>query len=132
MSRPGANLLVVDDEPAIGRSLSLLFTRRGHRVIVAPGGNAALEVMAQTHVDCVVLDYRLPDIRGDALYAYMAARQPHLSGKAVFLTGDIVPDVRDALERTGCQVVSKPFELAHLVAIVEGLLATGATGQHSA
>jgi CheY-like chemotaxis protein len=121
----GANLLVVDDEPAIGRSLSLLFTRRGHRVIVAPGGNAALEVVAQTHVDCVVLDYRLPDIRGDALYAYMAARQPHLSGRAVFLTGDIVPDVRDALERTGCRVVSKPFELADLVAIVDEVLGTG-------
>ena len=132
MAPVGANLLVVDDEPAICRSLSLLFTRRGHRVIVAPGGNAALEVMAQTHVDCVVLDYRLPDIRGDALYAYMAARQPDLSGRAVFLTGDIVPDVRDALERTGCQVVAKPFELAHLVEIVEGVLGTGATGQHSA
>jgi len=73
----------------------------------------------------VVLDYRLPDIRGDALYAYMAAKQPDLSGKAVFLTGDIVPDVRDALERTGCPVVAKPFELNHLVAIVDEVLAAG-------
>jgi CheY-like chemotaxis protein len=125
MSRTGANLLVVDDEPAITRSLSLLFTRRGYRVIVAPGGNAALQIMAETHVDCVVLDYRLPDIRGDALYAYMAARQPDLSGRAVFLTGDIVPDVREALERTGCHVVSKPFELAHLVAVVDEVLSAG-------
>jgi DNA-binding response OmpR family regulator len=123
MARAGANMLVVDDEPAIARSLSLLFTRRGHRVLVAHGGNAALDLMAQTEFDCVVLDYRLPDIRGDALYAYMVARQPNLRGRVIFLTGDIVPDVRDLLDRTGCRVVTKPFELAELVAIVDEVLA---------
>jgi DNA-binding response OmpR family regulator len=123
MARAGANMLVVDDEPAIARSLSLLFTRRGHRVLVAQGGNAALDLMAQTEFDCVVLDYRLPDIRGDALYAYMVARQPNLRGRVIFLTGDIVPDVRDLLDRTGCRVVTKPFELAELVAIVDEVLA---------
>jgi DNA-binding response OmpR family regulator len=124
MVRAAANMLVVDDEPAIARSLSLLFTRRGHRVAVAQGGNAALDLMAQTHFECVVLDYRLPDIRGDALYAYMVARQPHLSRRVIFLTGDIVPDVRDVLDRTGCRVVTKPFELAELVALVDEVLAT--------
>jgi DNA-binding response OmpR family regulator len=125
-------LLVVDDEPAITRSLVLLFKRRGYRVLVASGGHAALEILEHTRVDCLVLDYRLPDLRGDALYTIIVARQPHLARRIVFLTGDITTEVRDSLERTGCYVIGKPFELVELVTRVDDLLARDDEGAEGA
>jgi CheY-like chemotaxis protein len=116
-------VLVVDDEPAIARSLALLFKRRGHSVLTASSGNGALEVLDQASVDCLVLDYRLPDLRGDALYQYVIARFPRLHGRAVFLTGDITLEVRQSLEHTGCRVVAKPFELNDLMSVVDEVLA---------
>jgi CheY-like chemotaxis protein len=68
------------------------------------------------------MDFHMPDIRGDALYARAIAIQPHLARRTVFLTGDVSDFVRDALTSTGSAVVSKPFEIAELERIVRSVI----------
>jgi two-component system, OmpR family, response regulator TctD len=113
----------VDDEESIGRALSLLLSRAGYAVDVVRTGAAAEALLARTHVDCLVLDYRIPDVRGDELYLYAAAVQPHLRGRAIFMTGDIAERVHATLDETGCVRMEKPFDVHAMLDAVRRLTA---------
>jgi DNA-binding NtrC family response regulator len=124
-------VLVVDDEEAIGRALQLLLTRAGYAVDVVRTGAAAEALLASRHIDCLVLDYRIPDVRGDELYVYAASAQPHLRGRAIFMTGDITERVHATLDETGCTRMEKPFDVHAMLEAVRSLT-VGARQQDAA
>jgi DNA-binding NtrC family response regulator len=111
-------VLIVDDEDAICHALTVLFRRAGYTVVTARSASVAKDLLSSTVVDCLVIDYRIPDLRGDVLFAYAVAVQPHLEGHAVFLTGDVTDRTRDAIADTGCPLVLKPFENSQLLGLV--------------
>jgi two-component system KDP operon response regulator KdpE len=57
-------VLVVDDEPALVKALSINLRARHWDVITAADGAGALEAVARRRVDVVVLDLGLPDLDG--------------------------------------------------------------------
>ena len=59
-----ARVLLVDDEPAIQRSVGLLLRARGYDVQVAGTGADALAMLSAHPPDLVVLDLGLPDLEG--------------------------------------------------------------------
>ncbi|GAB3426910.1 response regulator transcription factor KdpE [Flindersiella endophytica] len=59
-----ALVLVVEDEPALARALSITLRARGYAVAVAPDGKTALDLASRHQPDVVVLDLGLPDIDG--------------------------------------------------------------------
>ena len=59
-----ARILLVDDEPAIQRSVGLLLRARGYDVRIAGTGAEALSMAAQQAPDLIVLDLGLPDLEG--------------------------------------------------------------------
>jgi DNA-binding NtrC family response regulator len=120
---PVPHVLLVDDELAVLRVLDRALTRRGLRVSVAPDAATARAIVARETVHALVLDYRLPLIRGDALLAQLAEINPSLRRRAVFMTGDISPTVDATLAATGCACVAKPFELQDLAQRIDDLLA---------
>lgn len=68
-SRAGAlRVLIIDDEPAIRRSLSTFLNRRGHRVDLAADGAEALEKLLHEEYDAVVCDIRMPGTSGMVLF----------------------------------------------------------------
>jgi two-component system response regulator AtoC len=111
-------VLIVDDEEAICHALAVLFRRAGYAVLTARSATAAKDLLANESVDCLVIDYRIPDLRGDVLFAYAVAAQPHLEGHAVFLTGDVTDRTRDAIADTGCPLLLKPFDNGQLLNLV--------------
>ena len=119
------SVLVVDDEEAICRALDQLLYRAGYDVTTARTGSAAKEMLAIRAVDCLVIDYRIPDIRGDVVFAYAAAHQPHLARTTIFITGDLTDRARDAIADTGCPMLLKPFDAAALLDRIAEQLAAG-------
>lgn len=111
-------LLLVEDEPAIVSGLAALLRRRGFVVQTAATALAAMAVLQRQHVDGMLVDFRLPDMRGDVLYAAAAALQPHLARRTVFLTGDISTVASESLEDTHCPIMLKPFDLADLERVI--------------
>lgn len=107
-------MLLVDDEPAILKGLAALLRGRGYLVVTAQNGNAAVRVAADNYVDLAVLDYHIPDWRGDVMLAAIAAHQPHLARRSVFITGDIGDSVQDIIKHTGCPLLIKPFDFEEL------------------
>jgi len=57
-------ILIVDDEPAILRTMAVNLRARGYGVQTATDGRQALELAARHHPDAVVLDLGLPDLDG--------------------------------------------------------------------
>jgi CheY-like chemotaxis protein len=118
-------VLIVDDEHGVAHSIAQLLKRRGVDAFIAETGEAAIEQLRARWFDGLLIDFHMPDIRGDALYARAIAIQPHLARRTVFLTGDVSDLVHDALTSTGSaivRVVSKPFEIAELERVVRSVI----------
>lgn len=119
-----ARVLVVDDEPSLCRALTMVFTRAGYYVRAIERGEAAEALLRQEQFDCLVVDLRMPDMRGDVLYLTAAALQPHLRESTVFTTGDASERATQLLRDCGCPVVlQKPFDIDDLLDLVKAMTA---------
>ncbi len=130
------SLLLVDDEPTLRSALRRYFTRRGWRVFEAEDGEQARAMLLDGELagggfDAIITDIRMPRLSGMALHDIVAQTDPGVSRRFIFSSGDTGDDEAiEFLARTDCPVISKPFELALLLAIVERIAARGAP--HSA
>ena len=109
------HVLIVDDEPAVSRALATSLTRAGFRASVALSGESAVSVVRSQHVDVMIIDLRIGDLRGDTLFELAAATQPHLRHRSLFTTGDITVHAQELIEATGCPLLRKPFELQEMI-----------------
>lgn len=114
-------VLVVDDEPAICSALSHLLHRAGFDVSVAASPPDA-ELLLSDTIDAMVIDLRMPHMRGDVFFYLATARYPHLRRRTVFITGDISTDAELIIGHTGCGYLEKPFQNVELVAALKRLI----------
>jgi two-component system cell cycle response regulator CpdR len=125
-SQPSAGqrprVLVVDDEHSICRALAIALERAGCSVATAESGDAALAVLHAERVDVLVLDLRIPDMRGDAVFHLATALQPQLRRQTMFITGDITERAPALIGACGAPFVRKPFRLADVLETVFALL----------
>ncbi len=122
---PTLRILVVDDELLIRWSLAETLSKSGHTVIEASDGATALRVLReQGPVDVVLLDFRLPD--SDDLTLLSNIRRLSPSSSVVMMTAYGTAEVtRDALDLGACLVLSKPFDLNDIPAVVASAHGTG-------
>jgi CheY-like chemotaxis protein len=59
-----ARVLVIDDDPLVGKMIHSILVANGHTVIVADGGRAALPALETFAFDVVMVDIVMPDING--------------------------------------------------------------------
>jgi signal transduction histidine kinase/CheY-like chemotaxis protein len=110
---PPGTILIVDDEVGIARGLARLLRRDGHHVDTADNGRQALAMLQAQEYDLILCDLRMPDLDGPGLYRAIAAHQPHLLPRFIFLTGDTLsPDASTFLEQAGAPRLVKPFSAA--------------------
>jgi len=60
-------LLIVEDNPEVANFVQDFLGRNGFNVLRAETGARAHELFAQTQPDLIILDLKLPDIRGETL-----------------------------------------------------------------
>lgn len=115
-------VLVVDDEPSICRALAIALRRAGCEPITAESADAALAILRAQHVDALVLDLRIPDMRGDAVFHLATAIQPHLKRQTMFVTGDVTERADTLIRACGAPYVRKPFTLSDVTDTVHALV----------
>jgi two-component system, OmpR family, KDP operon response regulator KdpE len=113
-------ILAVDDEPQILRALRTSLTARGHDVITAPNGETALDLLAGTEVDLVVLDLGLPGI--DGVEVIRRLRSWSAVPVIVLSVRDAQADKVAALDGGADDYVTKPFAMDELLARVRAVL----------
>lgn len=114
-------VLVVDDEPSICKALTIALIRDGYEVLAANGGEAAHAVLAAEQVDVMIVDLRMPDLRGDVVYHLASALQPPLASRTVFTTGDISARAEEIVQACGCPLLRKPFSIAEALGAVRAV-----------
>lgn len=119
--QPSTRVLVVDDERAICRALSMALTRAGYETLTAESGDAALAIVVSQSIDVMLIDLRIPDMRGDVVFELAAASAPHLRDTTLFMTGDISERAHKLILSCRCPYVRKPFELQDLMRDVRAL-----------
>jgi PAS domain S-box-containing protein len=114
-------VLVVDDEPLIGRVVRRCLGRQ-HDTRWVSGGKEALEILLQggERYDVVFLDVMMPEMTGIDVYETLERAAPEQLDRIVFLTGGAFTDrARDFLDRIPNQKLGKPFEPRLLVQVAE-------------
>jgi CheY-like chemotaxis protein len=115
-------LLLVEDEATISVALGRLLDRWGFDTLAARTAAEAQVLLRGVEVDLVVIDFRLPDLRGDEFLTWLTQEYPELAKRSLFITGDFGEQALQAIEGTGRRYLLKPFELGIFVHELRSLL----------
>jgi len=131
-------LHIVDDEEVVRDSLLWLAKSRGIQATAYDSGKtflAALDNLMRgtPQGQCVLLDVRMPEMSGIALFDQLAARELTQSFPVIFLTGHgDVPMAVDSLKRGAFDFFEKPFNDNKLMDRVQEALAASEQAAASA
>jgi two-component system, OmpR family, alkaline phosphatase synthesis response regulator PhoP len=116
-------ILVVDDEPALRRTLERALRSHKYEVMSVADPHSAYEVLGESSFDLVLLDLRLPQMAGDTFFLAIVRRWPRLLGRVILMSGDPWSQQPDwPAELVGCPILHKPFSLDTLVKTVVEVL----------
>ncbi len=118
-----ANILLVEDEPAIQELLAFNVTQCGYRAIQAHDADSALALINRALPDLILLDWMLPGISGVELARRLRADQRTNNIPIIMLTART--DERDkvlGLESGADDYITKPFSPRELMARIRAVL----------
>jgi DNA-binding response OmpR family regulator len=113
--------LLVDDDPAIRRAVSVGLELEGFTVVAASGGRAALEAAARVAPAVILLDLSMPDLDGLEVLERLRAGGDQVP-VCVLSARDEVDDRVAGLQAGADDYVVKPFALEEVVARLHALL----------
>jgi two-component system phosphate regulon response regulator PhoB len=118
-----ANILVVEDEPAIQELLALNLTQAGHNAIRALSVEQAQKLIREALPDLIILDWMLPGMSGIEFARKLKSDELTKAIPIIMLTarGEEVDKVR-GLEVGADDYVTKPFSPRELNARIKAVL----------
>ena len=113
-------IMVVDDEPAIGKLLLYQLSGFGYQVSYFQDGLSALQRLTAERPDLVLLDVMMPQISGWEICRQIRA---YSTVPVIMLTAKSAdPDIVTGLQAGADDYVTKPFSMAQLHARIEAVL----------
>ena len=109
-------VLVVDDDPAILRTLGINLRARDYDVETAADGRSALQIVHERMPDVVLLDLGLPDVDGVAVLKRL---REFTEVPVIVVSARTEPDDKvEALDLGADDFITKPFSVEELLARV--------------
>ncbi len=123
----GKTILLVDDERDLVFYTKLFLEEQGYEILEAYDGRQALDVLAETKPDLVILDVAMPRLSGWDVLRLMQDDDDLKDIPVLMLTARI----EDADKAKGWTLgvtwyQTKPFELDELALVIERIMAIGA------
>lgn len=118
-----ANILVIEDEPAIQELLALNLTQAGHNPIRALSVEQAQQLMREMQPDLIILDWMLPGMSGIEFARRLKSDEYSKGIPIIMLTarGEESDKVR-GLDVGADDYVTKPFSPRELTARIKAVL----------
>ncbi|MAA73741.1 MAG: two-component system response regulator GlrR [Salinisphaeraceae bacterium] len=121
LARSRGEILIVDDDPALRRLLSMRLEGEGYRLRVAEEGEKALAEIAQRRPDLVISDLRMEPMGGMALLHRLQELHPGLPVLLMTAYGTI-PDAVEATRSGAYGFITKPVDKTELLERIDEVL----------
>lgn len=117
------DILIVDDEPYIQRSLSFVLKKEGYEVETASNGKEGLEKALMLKPKLIFLDVMMPELNGFNACKAIKSEDSLKESYVIFLTGKGQEVDRELGLQVGAdEFLSKPFSPMEIVEKVKGIL----------
>ena len=112
-----ARVLVVDDEKSMRDLLAITLQRAGYEVVMAEGGEAAIEAIRRDSFDAILTDLRMPKV--DGLQVLRAARDLCPETTVIVVTAVATTETAvEAMKLGAYDYITKPFKLDEVDLII--------------
>lgn len=119
-----ACILVIEDNPANMKLVSLLLRNAGHRVLGATDAEAGLLLARAAPPDLILMDIQLPGMDGLAATALLKQDPLTVAIPVIALTAMAMKEDQEKSRLAGCDAyISKPLRYQELYAAIDRLLA---------
>ena len=111
------NILVVDDDTDVRKTLSSILSKEGYSVETVESGKQAIRTSEKSHLDAALIDIKLPDMEGTELLHTLKQNQPHMI--KIIITG--FPTLENAMETVNEGAdgyILKPFDIEKLLEMI--------------
>ncbi len=116
-------VVLLDDDPAVRRSVSLTLNLAGYEVKAYASAGELLQGLDPAQSGCLLLDLRMPDMSGLEVQQALSARGCSLPVIFISAFGDI-PTTVHALKAGAVDFLEKPFSTESLITRIEEALET--------
>ena len=107
-------ILIVDDEPRMCVSLSVILNSEGYETQIASSGEEAIGYMSENEVDIVLLDVVMPGMDGYTVLEHVKRKHPDTL--VLMMTGRAtIRSAVESLKRGAYDYLSKPIEHEELL-----------------
>ncbi len=113
-------LLVVDDEPSVLLTYTLIFNQNGYEVIGAASAAEAKELLSRETFDVLLCDLTLESSRGGFdVIEYARSRRPEVP--VMLLTGFSTDEIADEAAAKSIMVMFKPVDMQEMLRTIRDL-----------
>ncbi len=124
MTEAKPNIMLVDDDAALLRLLTMRLEAAGYAIVAVDSGERALASLAAERPQLVISDMRMPGMDGATLFDAIRRQYPTLP--VIMLTAHgTIPDAVVAMQRGVFGYLTKPYDAPQLLAEVERALKLG-------
>ncbi len=118
--RGKARVLVVDDDPGVGRALRLMLEDEHDVKSLVRPREALQELLSDGGYDLIFCDLMMPELSGMDIYQVLRFNRPGYESKIVFMSGGaFTASARRFLEQVPNQRIEKPFNMRSLQRLVQ-------------
>ena len=107
-------VLVVEDDPAIRRLVSMVLEREGYVVQRASDGVEAVRKLGVIDYDVIILDLMMPNLDGFAFMETLSDRDPARLKKIIVTSAASPAVIRSRMKGEPFDVLPKPFDIKQL------------------
>ena len=121
MSSNDNNILIVDDDPIVLKSLKDLLAMRGIATDTAIGGREAIAFLDQKDYDLVLLDLQMPYVSGHDVMRHI--KQQNMNASVIVVSGETSFEAaRDACSQGAYDFLRKPYATDELMITINNAL----------
>ncbi|MEX2238891.1 MAG: response regulator [Dehalococcoidia bacterium] len=125
---PGAKqplICILDDDPSFLRMCHAILEPEGYDCVVPPDLKNPVAFVRKNPVDLVLMDLRLGHVTGLEVLHGLSLERATAEIPVVICTAsrDLLQEHEELIERLGCAVVEKPFDVDDLLKAIKDCLA---------
>ena len=113
-------ILLVDDDDSIRMMVKKILEREHFTVVTARDGQEAIEALAASDFDAVLLDLMMPRIDGFGVIDHLRNHAPDTLPKVIVMTA-FTSAAKERLA-PACRLIGKPFDIGELIDAVRGCI----------